>query len=297
MKNKNIEDLKRDYLNTSIPEELEFMVEKTIREEKRKMNKKNDIKRIWIPIASVAAAFTIMVAGINTSPVLAESLGELPILGNVVRVLTFREYNIEQEEYGGKISAPKIEGLEDQALEDGLNKKYLEENKELYEGFMEEIEVLEKEGGGHLTVNSGYQVKTDTDEMFSIGRYTESTQASTSTEIKYDTVSKIDNILISLPSLFKDDKYIKIISENIKDQMIESNKDDKEKVYWIKEIESDVEYFEAISKEQSFYINSDNKLMISFDKYEVAPGYMGVVEFEIPTQILLDQLVSNRYIK
>ncbi|MDU5177028.1 RsiV family protein, partial [Clostridium sp.] len=41
----------------------------------------------------------------------------------------------------------------------------------------------------------------------------------------------------------------------------------------------------------------EGKLVISFDKYEVAPGYMGVVEFVIPTEILSDSLVSNEYIK
>lgn len=32
-------------------------------------------------------------------------------------------------------------------------------------------------------------------------------------------------------------------------------------------------------------------------KYEVAPGYMGVVEFQIPTEVIKDALVSHEYIK
>ncbi len=39
------------------------------------------------------------------------------------------------------------------------------------------------------------------------------------------------------------------------------------------------EDFETIQADQSFYITDNNKLVISFDKYEVAPGYMGVVTF------------------
>ncbi|MFU1793173.1 hypothetical protein ACM1RC_04840 [Paenibacillus azoreducens] len=34
-----------------------------------------------------------------------------------------------------------------------------------------------------------------------------------------------------------------------------------------------------------------------FDEYEVSPGYMGVVEFIIPTPVITDALVSNAYIK
>jgi hypothetical protein len=102
-----------------------------------------------------------------------------------------------------------------------------------------------------------------------------------------------------LPSLFKDDKYVDIISENIKNQMVEQYNADNQKFYWVEGIEQDatMELFEKISKEQNFYINSEGKFVISFDKYEVAPGYMGVVEFVIPTEILSDDLVSDEYIK
>ena len=55
--------------------------------------------------------------------------------------------------------------------------------------------------------------------------------------------------------------------------------------------------FKSISPEQNFYITEASKLMISFDVYEVGPGFMGLVTFEIPTELLQDVLVSNQYIK
>lgn len=297
MNNKKIKDLEKLYDNTPIPEELDLIVEKTLREGKLKMNKEKKIKRILTPLGSIAAACAITIAGVNISPSMAASLGELPVVGNVIEVLTFREYNIDKDNYDGNIVTPNVEGLKNKELQDSLNKKYIEENKQLYNEFVDEIEELEENGGGHLGVDSGYIVKTDTDEILSIARYTVNTVASSSTVMKYDTISKKNNILISLPSLFKDDKYIEIISENIKEQMIENNKKDENNIYWVEGIESEVETFEEISKEQSFYINEDNKLVISFDKYEVAPGYMGVLEFEIPTEILSDVLISDEYIR
>jgi len=116
---------------------------------------------------------------------------------------------------------------------------------------------------------------------------------------KYDTVDKKNEVLITLPSLFKNDSYVSIISENIKKQMIEQYKADNNKFYWVEGIgqKTTIELFKEISKEQSFYINSEGKLVISFNKYEVAPGYMGIPEFVIPTEILKDTLVSNEYIK
>ncbi len=48
--------------------------------------------------------------------------------------------------------------------------------------------------------------------------------------------------------------------------------------------------------DQNFYITQQGKLVIVFDEYEVAPGFMGIVEFEILTALLADVLVSNEYI-
>ena len=55
--------------------------------------------------------------------------------------------------------------------------------------------------------------------------------------------------------------------------------------------------FERIARDQSFYISAEGKLIISFDKYEVAPGYMGVVTFTIPTEVLTEHLVGQEYLK
>lgn len=116
---------------------------------------------------------------------------------------------------------------------------------------------------------------------------------------QYDTIDKNNQVLITLPSLFKDDQYIETISANIKEQMKAQMKEDPEKIYWIKGEDEDnlVEGFDLIQSEQNFYINDNGKLVIVFNDYEVAPGYMGTVQFEIPTDLIADELVSDIYIK
>ncbi|WP_236124819.1 RsiV family protein [Clostridioides sp. ES-S-0054-01] len=44
--------------------------------------------------------------------------------------------------------------------------------------------------------------------------------------------------------------------------------------------------FESIDKYQDFYFNKNGNLVISFDEYEVASGYMGAVEFVIPNKVI-----------
>jgi hypothetical protein len=165
--------------------------------------------------------------------------------------------------------------------------------------FLADMGDMKEKGGGHLGVDSGYVIKTDTDRILSVGRYVVNTIASSSTTFKYDTIDKKNEVLITLPSLFKDDSYVDIISENIKEQMIKRHEADDMMFYWVEGVEEEglVDLFEKISKEQSFYINSEGKLVISFDKYEVAPGYMGIQEFVIPTEVISEILVSDEYIK
>lgn len=300
MKDKNLQQLKKNYMDVPIPVELDFIVKKSLEDNGVKItNSKANFKGIKIAAASIVAATALFTVGVNSSPVFAASLSNVPVVGIIVKILTFREYTVNEDSYNADIKVPSIQGLENKDLENNLNDKYLTENKKLYEDFMADMEDMKSNGDGHLGVSSGYVVKTDNDRLLSIGRYVVNTVGSSSTTMKYDTIDKQSEILITLPSLFKNDSYVNIISENIKKQMIEQNKADENKFYWVEGIEKDMnmELFEKISKDQNFYINSEGKLVISFDKYEVAPGYMGVVEFVIPTEILSDSLVSNDYIK
>lgn len=299
MKDKNLEQLKKEYLEIPIPRELDFVVKKALKESGKKMNKKNNrFKGLKVAVASLVASLALFFIGVNTSPVFAQTMLKVPIVGSLVEVITFREYTFDEDTFNANIKVPAISGLENKKLENSLNEKYLQENEKLYEEFIADIEDLKQNGGGHLGVDSGYIVKTDTDKILSIGRYVVNIVASSSTTIKYDTIDKEKEVLLTLPSLFKDDSYIDVISENIKSQMLEQNQADENKIYWVKGIEEELSFetFEKIGAEQNFYINPDGKLVISFDKYEVAPGYMGVVEFVIPTEVIANLLVGNDYI-
>ena len=44
--------------------------------------------------------------------------------------------------------------------------------------------------------------------------------------------------------------------------------------------------FNEISETQNFYFNEAGELVIAFDEYEIAPGYMGCPEFVIPKSVI-----------
>ena len=285
---------RNEYENIEIPDELEFLVRTTIKEQEKKMKRKNIINK---SVIAAAVAGVVFVGSINLSSEISYALSEVPVLGSIVRVLTFKTFELKDNNFDAQLKTPAIEGL-DSKLEAMLNQKYLDENQKLYDDFMKEIDELKKADmdEAHMGIASGYEVKTDTDKLLVIGRYVVNTAGSSSTTIKYDTIDKQNKILITLPSLFKDEAYIDIISENIKAQMKEQMKDESN-VYWLEDEMMGDENFSNIDKNQSFYITKDNQLVIAFDKYEVAPGYMGNPEFIIPSELLKDALVSEEYIK
>lgn len=288
-----MDKLKKDYEDIDIPEELDSIVKASIQEAKRKRIKKRPVFRN--SFIGVAAAAAIFIGSINVSPAFAKSMVNVPILGSIVEVFTVQQLTVDEGTYQADVSTPGITGLEDEELQAALNEKYAVENRELFEKFEKEIAELKEAGGGHLGVDAGYEVLTDNDRILSIMRYQVNTVASSSTTMSYDTIDKIDNVLITLPSLFKDDSYIEAINAYIAEEMERQMAADEMISYF-----TDNEYgegFTTIKPDQNFYITDDQKLVLSFDKYEVAPGYMGVVTFEIPTDIVKDLLVSDVYIR
>ncbi|MEK5232295.1 RsiV family protein [Lysinibacillus sp. FSL K6-0232] len=293
---KKLQDVEKQYTNIPIPKELDMVVEDALKQGRKKRKKRAPQ---WL--LGTAAAAILFTASLNVSPAMARTLSEIPVVGNVVKVLTWTEYKVTEDRYDADIQVPSIENLENQELSSTLNEKYRAQGKALYDAFIAEVGDLKANGGGHLGVESGFEIKTDNEQILSIGRYVVNTVASSSTVMQYDTIDKEHEILITLPMLFKDEQYIDIISDNIKEQMrAQMAASNQEKIYWVKGAglpdEELIEEFTAIQPDQQFYISDKGKLMISFDKYEVAPGYMGVVEFEIPTAILKDSLVSTKYI-
>ena len=301
-----IKKLRAQYDDIPIPLELEQRVKNTLNQtlsaherEPQGIQRRSAVKGVLVTAASLAAALAIFTAGINLSPAFAQRLEAMPLIGSLVKVLLLREYTYQEDSYQANLKVPGLDGLNNGGLAAGLNEKYLEENKALYEAFMKDMASLKEAGGGHLGVASGYEVFTDTERLLSIGRYVVNTVGSSSTVFKYDTIDKVNEVLITLPSLFADDRYVEVISAEIKRQMVEQHKADPNRFYWVEGIEqsASMPLFERIARDQSFYISAEGKLIISFDKYEVAPGYMGVVTFTIPTEVLTEHLVGQEYLK
>lgn len=273
---KNINDLKKEYMDIKIPENLDDVVKESI----KKVDRKSIVNKKVIGSAAVLA----IVFGINISPAFADVVSDIPIVGNIVKLVTVKNYTLKKNNVEADIKVPAIEGLENKQLEENLNEEFIKNGKKIYEELIEEFPSINNQ---MKYVGSDYKIKADNDSFLSIEIIKEEIQASSYTTKKHYTIDKNKQIVLTLPMLFEGDNYIEEISNDIKAQMIENMKKDSNLTYFLETDENEevIDSFDKIKENQDFYINNDGNLVICFDQYEVAPGYMGTLEFIISDKI------------
>ena len=181
MNNKEFKNLKDTYMNIEIPDNLDEVVNDALNNKSIKIKRKT-INR-W---SSVAASVCVVVGAINLSPTFANTLEEIPVIGNVIKIINFRNYRIDENGFYVSIDIPKIEGLKNKDLEYRLNKDFEEEGKKLYQEYLKEMETLKSEGiEGRDLVKSWYEVKTDNDEILSLVIFNYYAQGSSNTTRKF----------------------------------------------------------------------------------------------------------------
>lgn len=255
------------------------------------MSKKLVLKKVVLSVATVAAVFVLLV---NCIPNFAYACKEIPVLGEIVRVVTFSRYEVKNDSYDASVVTPKIEGLLNKELEDKLNDEFKENSQAVIVAFENEIKELQKDYGNdfHTGVDANYVVRTDNDDILAIDTYIVHLAGSSYTKHSFYTIDKKKGTLIELKDLFKENAdYITPISEYITEEMRKQNKEGTG-CYWIGNEDEFVEGFEKIKEDNAFFINDSGNIVICFDKYEVAPGADGCPEFEIPREIVKD-IIKN----
>ena len=284
--NEKLEKIKEEYMRIKASDTLKERIDITMKASKR--NNTNTWKKITGLVACLIIAFSL---SINLSPVFAATVADIPGMSGFVKVLTFGRYVVKDGGYQASIETPKIEGLLDKELQDKLNKDFKDNSNALILAFESDMKELKKQFPGeevHLGIDSGYIVKTDNENILAIDVYMANTVGSSSTTHKFYSLDKKTKTLLTLPSLFKKNSdYFKKLSEYITAEMKRQN-EKGENTYWV----DDPTFgpFKGIKENQNFYINNDGRIVIGFDKYEVAPGSSGSPEFVIPDGVVKDIL-------
>ena len=158
---KKLENLKEQYNNIEIPTELDSIISTAI-------DKKPNILSVYFRKISVVAASIIVIftSVVNISPAFAQSMSNIPVVNSIVKLVNFKTYTAKNGNMEANINVAKVEGLSNKELENQLNSKFIEEGQKEYSNFLKEMKELK--GDAHKSVGTSYEVKTDTDSIYSI---------------------------------------------------------------------------------------------------------------------------------
>ena len=288
-----LKNTNKKYAHMEVPDNLSEIIQQTVNETSPPRSTRHFFK-LLVPLT--LAMTTVFVILLNTSPVLASNLSHIPLLTQIVKVLTFRNYQTMDEMKNIYVRIPVLENTGNNELEDRINyeiKKQIDFSvskseqlaKELYDTYIQagykpsQIEPL--------LVEVDYQTTFYNDRYLSfiIKKYENIPYSTVDKEQYYYNVDLQTGGHITLPTVFGPDYLTKVGTEIYK--QIESKKKEDENMLFFDEIN----IFEVLENEEKFYINEQGQVVISFDRYEIAPGYMGYPEFiiNLPMEMNLNE--------
>lgn len=280
-----MEKWKREYDRIVVPENGKEKMEEAVMRAKETKNRGKKMQRIR-SVGSAAAVFAVLLLLPNTSRTAAAAMQQIPVLGNFFQVVTIRDYQVDEERYQADVKVPEVvpehmDGMSEEAAQqakdttDAINFDIRQATEELIEEFKSTMEEFE-DGYGDIIVDS--EVLTDDEKWFSLDLVLYQGAGSGYERHRHYTIDKTTGRRAELSDFFGED-YVETISEEVRAQMRKRMAEDENVTYWIDYEDVPEWNFESIAEDQDFYVNKDGKVVICFNEYEVAPGYMGCVEF------------------
>ena len=288
---------KKEYEEIKVPENMKERMEASIERAKMEKRKVKKVK-LWKTCASAAAVLAIVLVLPNTSQTAAAAMQQIPLLGNLFKITTIREYQVDEERNMANVKVPQVEtqntgdgeaadqGTVEQAKAtvDAINFDIEEETNKLIDEFKESMK--NEEGYQDIYIDS--KVLTDNDRLFSLELILYQGAGSGYEQHKHYTVDKLTGKELTLKDLCGDD-YVNTISEEVKEQMRAQMAADETVKYWLDDPDVPEWNFDKIAEDQDFYVNAEGHVVICFNEYDVAPGSMGCVEFIMPQTVTLNE--------
>lgn len=295
---KQMDDARKKYDEIPIPVELSGRVRAAIAgsEEKRKYQEQrirsariHRRNRIWGTCAGAAAALVLVfTTALNTNTAFAKMAADLPVIGAAARILTFRSYEKDQGDWKISVEIPSVEMIakDTNGLDAALNQeiydlcsRYAREAEERageYKKAFMETGGTEEEWEAHdIKIQVGYEIKAQTEKYLSFVVQGTENWSGAYSETRYYNIDLADYKMLTLADVLGHD-YARIANESILRQ-IEDRKEKDGIAFW----SGSEGGFTGITDTTAFYMNENGNPVIVFDKYEIAPGAYGKLEFEI----------------
>lgn len=290
----SLKEMKERYEQIPIPDALSIRVHQEIMaSQKQQLEKEKRSHRYWFrqtlrSMGTAAAAIGILFTlALNTMPAFAMEAAELPGIGGLARVLTFRSYETERDDITVSVEIPSIEMIEEdtgidvaEINQEILNRcnQYAEEalsRAEAYRtAFLETGGTLEEWAKHKIRITVGYEIKHQDDAYLSFVVRGNENWSNANQKAQYYNLDLRTGAYVTLEDLLGDD-YEALANEAIRKQIRE--REETGEAFFAE----DAGGFTRISENTNFYINAKHNPVIVFEKYEIANGAAGEIEFEI----------------
>ncbi len=265
-----------------IPENLDFVVRRAMQRERARQR----VLRMVKYASSVAAVFVISaVTLLNVSPVFAKAVQEVPVLGDLCRIFTFRHYDFQDEVKVINVTVPQIENTGNSELENRINleiSRMIAREIEAATAHAEEYYEAYLATGGdpeeYMTPETviDYEIKYISQDIVSFQIYKFESIASAYQTNRYYNIDIETGKELTLRDIFGEN-YQEIVYEEIAAQIPELDEFTKSMLF------PDVDIKELLDENRKFYFSEDGtSLVVVFEKYEIAAGAGGQIEFTIP---------------
>lgn len=284
--------LQKIYQSVKIPEELPYEVNKAIKKTKKKrlsFAAKTTIK----VCTTLATCFIVFVVVVNVNPNFVAAVEKIPVLSQLVEWLQIREIHEETELDVIDAQIPNLANTGNSKLEKTINQKINEKIQELIEiarnDAYEAKKILESYDTNHkfepIHLNISYEIKSERNGILSFiitQTQTDSMHANVHVQQFMYNIDLNHNKELSLQDLLGEN-YEQIVNTQIKKKMAQIEEEGTGDFFEPEDFPylEHGGWFEGITEDQKFYVNENGNVVIVFDKYEIAPGYMEMPEFEI----------------
>lgn len=275
-----------EYDRIEIPEGLDDVIRSAVCEGRR-TRRKSKIRSAAFKIGKAAAAAVICIAALtNLSPAFAQAAYQLPVIGQLCRIVTFREYQFEDEIKYIDVEILKIENTGKSKLEQRINLEIqnkinacVEENKkiaeEYYQAFLDTGGDMEEFIPIGITVD--YDITCSNEKYVSFIISQHGTAFNTYYNEFYYNIDLESGQTITLKDCFGSN-YKQVVAQSMEDT-IAGWSEEQRAMLW-----EGLDFASLISENTSFYIDQQNRIVVVFPKYEIACGAAGPMEFVIRTQ-------------
>lgn len=230
-------------------------------------------------IFAAALVLALLFSAAATDAAAAARLSQVPVLGDVIRIIPARRYQTAGGNTQAQIDTLRIHGLADAALEQQLNEKFAAYADQLIAGYETDVAAMGAEG--HESVTSSLGEVTQTDRILAVQIITDVATGSCTESLRWYNIDKQTGRLLSLADLFAPGAdYVTALSDDLRAQMQAALARDANAGYFLKS-DNDPGGFDRIAADQQFTIDKNGRLVLVFDEATVAVASMGPVAFTV----------------